>query len=127
MGESVNRLRDNRKTASVVHSYHTVPSASGDCNTNSTDVDEIFSMLISIKSTLKEFETSQIETSESLEKLSSNHSKIEQLERGNLNQTVSLLREERDRLQHENFELKEKLDEMKSFFDSAFQSAPHFP
>ena len=82
-------------------------------------------MLMSIKSTLKEFEISQTETSESLEKLSSNHSKIEQLERENLNQTVSLLREERDRLQLENFELKEKLDEMKSFFSSAFKSAPH--
>ena len=83
-------------------------------------------MLISIKSTLKEFEASQTETSESLEKLTINHSKIAQLERENLEQTVSILREERDRLQLENFELKEKLDEMKSFFTRALNSAPRY-
>ena len=56
--------------------------------------------------------------------MSTNQSKIQQIEMDNLRQTVLLLRSERDKLQIENFELREKLDEMKSFFGRALDSAP---
>ena len=56
--------------------------------------------------------------------MSTNQSKIQQIEMDNLRQTVLLLRSERDKLQIENFELREKLDEMKSFFGRALYSAP---
>ena len=56
--------------------------------------------------------------------MSNNQSKVQQIEMDNLRQTVLLLRSERDKLQIENFELREKLDEMKSFFDRALSSAP---
>ena len=56
--------------------------------------------------------------------MSNNQSKVQQIEMDNLRQTILLLRSERDKLQIENFELREKLDEMKSFFDRALSSAP---
>ena len=56
--------------------------------------------------------------------MSTNQSKVQQIEMDNLRQTVLLLRSERDKLQIENFELREKLDEMKSFFGRALDSAP---
>ena len=56
--------------------------------------------------------------------MSNNQSKVQQIEMDNLRQTILLLRSERDKLQIENFELREKLDEMKSFFDRALRSAP---
>ena len=56
--------------------------------------------------------------------MSTNQSKVQQIEMDNLRQTVLLLRSDRDKLQIENFELREKLDEMKSFFGRALDSAP---
>ena len=56
--------------------------------------------------------------------MSNNQSKVQQIEMDNLRQTILLLRSERDKLQIENFELREKLDEMKSFFGRALSSAP---
>lgn len=52
--------------------------------------------------------------------------KLEQLEKEDLQKTVAALRIERDRLQRENFELTEKLDKMRQFFDHAFKSTPQF-
>ena len=74
--------------------------------------------MVSIKSSLEEFQASQ--------EKNMYQRKLEQLEKEDLQKTVAALRIERDRLQRENFELTEKLDKMRQFFDHAFKSTPQF-